>query len=263
MEYIILLFTLFANVSTVEADSLCEVETVIDWTQYSLQPHEVSLEENYNPEWSEPEETARPTSLAVDPKGNVYIPDPANKRILVYEKDTRTVKEIKLRGVDAYDVVLFGIGLTSSGTIIVANKSVSKVQKYAMSGKLLDEFDWDPFYPVRIETKNDKKIYIFRPYAQEPLDQFDRDGYPIYPATKDYREERVDQYYGYTIEARGYGKRSRLNVYRGDKLVLNCSNLHLDDEIPPFLSKNGYLYFMSFHRSSNKKFQINRLLMPQ
>jgi len=256
-----ILLVVFSN--AVGARDQCVYSKVIEWPKYEVHLQEVSLDKNYKPEWSDPGQLAGPTSIAVDTQKNVYVSDPVNRRIIVFNDSDKSIKTINIQGPKKDKMLLFNVGINSKGIIIVANKSTKQIQKYDKSGRLLQQFPWDPFYPAAIETTKDGRIFLLRPNSTKPLDQFDSRNNPIYPATINYQKQNTDQHRGFTVKVRGYGKLSKLEVLKDGSSLLKCSNLNLEDQVPPVITEDGYLYYMIFSLKDMKRFNISRIKIPK
>jgi DNA-binding beta-propeller fold protein YncE len=81
---------------------------------------------------------AKPTSVAVDPDGNLYVADMLNYRIEVFDADGRFIRTFGKHGDGpGYFAMAKGVALDSDGHVWVTDTVQSRVQVFSQEGDLL------------------------------------------------------------------------------------------------------------------------------
>lgn len=85
---------------------------------------------------------AVPSAIAVDTKGNVYIADIANERILKYDDKGKFIKRINYRVKDrgAYQII-DDLATDGSDNLYVASREKLKIDKFSSDGELTHSID--------------------------------------------------------------------------------------------------------------------------
>jgi len=252
----------------------CKYEDILTWDNYKNIPVELCLEKTNNPEWPnwcDPDKTAWPNSFFVDSTGNIFLADPSTGRVIIYSSVNKNYREFYLHDSKS-KVTLFSIGQSSNNTIIVANNSNGVVEEYDLTGKRLKFIAWDGFYPAQILTTVDGKIFLLKPFTDDPLDRIDNFKKFVYPPTKGYRSINTIQHQKFSAQYKVTTKSGKIT---GRKLIVSddqghvikeCDNINLEDGIPPYATNNGYLYYMPYRNSSKdkKNYWVSRIkILPR
>jgi hypothetical protein len=211
------------------------------------------------------------TSFTIDVYGNVYIEDPYNQRINVFNKEGKFAKSIpipgQLRGSFESSLV-DGIGTDKDGNIYIASSSTTAlltsgrsgevVFKIDDKGKILDSLTFKGYYVYpAIFYESDNVMYLWGPWeggatAGVPLEfwergkvtelsftklrynSFDHSGKSITLGTR-----RIKINYDEAPVVFDESKDSRVAFYDGSSMVFQNS----DGEIKGTFSRNNFRYY--------------------
>lgn len=84
---------------------------------------------------------SRPSDVAFDSDGNIYIADTGHARILVFRPSGQYLREIGRNGADVGELTEpVGITVSKNGRVYVADKALNKIVIYESTGRFKSEF---------------------------------------------------------------------------------------------------------------------------
>jgi len=100
----------------------------------------------------------RPTDVAFDSDGNIYIADTGHARILVFRSSGQYLRKIGKKGFGKGELMEpVGVTVSKDGRVYIADKALNKVSVYSPAGRLENEFK--VMLPLKPHVAN-SKLYL-------------------------------------------------------------------------------------------------------
>jgi tripartite motif-containing protein 71 len=161
----------------------------------------------------ESEQLLRPSDVAFDKDGNLYIADTGHARVLIFDQEGNLLKRIGSKGVsDEQLMEPIGIAVAKDGRIYVADKALNKVLIFKTNGEISGLIKVN--YPLKPMIVS-RKLYLT---TRDHIMVFDLNGKPLSSwGQKGQAPGEMDSPTGIAVDVEG-------NVYISDTLNLRIQS---------------------------------------
>ncbi|OGW45160.1 MAG: hypothetical protein A2X57_01125 [Nitrospirae bacterium GWD2_57_8] len=271
-------FMLLSIALAAETTSKCSTVKLVEWKAGTAIHYGQYVPEE-NGEVLSPEDINQPRSLILDSKGNIYIGDSVNYRILKFDKDGRFLMKFALQkplrgNKQPFGDVIKDMAVDVHDNLYVINLYEYRIEMYNPSGKLVKTINylsdklglgkdfWEAagrgYEADYLDLDKDGKIYVYSDYSQKMAlgGIYSRDGKLLTRGIKfdDFGGTKLDflrrfiRFTGYSLdilsEVGGMKKDNAIAVLNnaGGKELSRCS-INIEPTTRTYIDKKGNVYF--------------------
>lgn len=241
----------------------CTVTTVVDWATQPVQYGEETLSAAV-PEAAEPAVFNHPQTLLVNSDGLLYVPDPVNKRILVFDASGKYQKSLAL-GKESKDkrqsYIVQSMAMDAEGNVYILNEASHDIEVYSNRGRLVQRV---PHVPVGVEglgVGKDGNIYLFGMDPRVPLEVLGKEGRVIPRDRYKYDIGDLLSYTPYRVLARTFPGRTQFTLLRNKHVIATCVvDMLMSEDGGTYLTREGVFYFFAFDPYPTKDLNVVKVI---